>query len=55
MTTAGAYGLRSVARMEWRKLRTVRSTYWILFVFAAGMVGVAVSDGATGPVHPAPS
>ena len=55
MTTAGAYGLRSVASMEWRKLRTVRSTYWILLIFVAGMVGVALMDGAAGPVHPAPS
>jgi ABC-2 type transport system permease protein len=55
MTTAGAYGLRGVACMEWRKLRTVRSTYWTLLVFAAAMVGVAVMDGATGPTQPAPS
>jgi ABC-2 type transport system permease protein len=55
MTTAGAYGLGGVVRMEWRKLRTVRSTYWILLVFAAAMVGVAVLDGAGGPTNPAPS
>ncbi len=36
------YGFRSVARMEWLKLRTVRSTAWILFVFAAGLVGLAI-------------
>src|SRR5205823_10789595 len=28
-----------VARGEWTKLRTVRSTYWTLLVAAAGMVG----------------
>jgi ABC-2 type transport system permease protein len=55
MTTAGAYGLPSVARMEWRKLRTIRSTYWILLIFAAAMVGVAVMDGTSGPAQPAPS
>jgi ABC-2 type transport system permease protein len=55
MTTAGAYGLRGVARMEWRKLRTIRSTYGILLIFAAAMVGVAVVDGASGPANPAPS
>lgn len=55
MTTEGTYGLRSVARMEWCKLRTVRSTLWILVVFAVGMVGFAVLVGATGPVHPDPS
>jgi len=38
----GRYGFRSVARMEWLKLRSVRSTWWILLVFAAGMIGLAV-------------
>ena len=28
--------------MEWLKLRSVRSTSWILLVFAAGMIGLAV-------------
>jgi hypothetical protein len=42
-TTAEAgYGLRSVARMEWLKLRSVRSTGWVLLVFAAGMIGLAI-------------
>jgi ABC-2 type transport system permease protein len=36
------YGFRTVARMEWRKLRTVRSTWWILAAFAAGMIGLSV-------------
>jgi hypothetical protein len=36
------YGLRTVAQMEWQKLRTVRSTWYIVAVFAAGMVGLAV-------------
>jgi len=44
--TAGAaapgYGFRSVARMEWLKLRSVRSTAWVFLVFAAGMIGLAV-------------
>lgn len=39
---AGGYGFRSAARMEWLKLRSVRSTAWILLVFAAGMIGLAV-------------
>jgi hypothetical protein len=47
--------LRGVVRMEWRKLRTVRSTWWILLVFAAGLVGVAVMDADMGPALPAPS
>jgi ABC-2 type transport system permease protein len=38
----GSYGFRTVARMEWRKLRTVRSTRYILAVFAAAMIGLAM-------------
>ena len=38
----GSYGFRTVARMEWQKLRTVRSTWYILAVFAAGMTGLAM-------------
>ena len=41
MATPG-YGLRSVARMEWLKLRSVRSTAWVLLVFAAGLIGLAI-------------
>ena len=40
--TEGSYGFRSVARMEWLKLRSVRSTAWVLLVFAAGMIGLAI-------------
>ena len=40
--TADGYGFRSVARMEWLKLRSVRSTAWIMLVFAAGLIGLAV-------------
>jgi ABC-2 type transport system permease protein len=50
-----AYGLRDVARMEWCKLRTVRSTGWLLLLFAAGMIALAAVVGATGPVHADPS
>jgi len=49
MTTAtttripiGSYSFRTIAHMEWLKLRSVRSTWWTLLVFAAGMIGVAV-------------
>jgi len=38
----GRYGFRSVARMEWLKLRSVRSTWWTLLVFAAGMIGLSI-------------
>jgi hypothetical protein len=51
----GAYGFRGVALMEWRKLRSVRSTWWTLAVFAAGMVGIAILVGLKAPAHPAPS
>lgn len=47
--------LGGVVRMEWRKLRTVRSSWWILLVFVAAMVGVSMLDAASGPSHPAPS
>ena len=40
--TEGGYGFRTVARMEWLKLRSVRSTWWTLLVFAAGMIGLAI-------------
>jgi len=39
--TEGRYGFRTVAQMEWLKLRSVRSTWWTLLVFAVGMVGLA--------------
>ena len=38
----GHYGFRDVARMEWLKLRSVRSTWWTLLVFAAAMIGLAI-------------
>jgi hypothetical protein len=40
--TEGGYGFRTVAQMEWLKLRSVRSTWWTVLVFAAGMIGLAV-------------
>jgi hypothetical protein len=36
------YGFRSATRMEWLKLRSVRSTPWVLLVFAAGMIGLSI-------------
>jgi hypothetical protein len=38
----GGHGFRTAARMEWRKLRTVRSTWYIAAAFAASMVGLAM-------------
>jgi ABC-2 type transport system permease protein len=37
-----SYGFRTVAAMEWHKLRTIRSTWSMLAVFAVGMVGLSV-------------
>jgi hypothetical protein len=34
----GGYNFRTVAAMEWRKLRTVRSTWYILAAYAASMI-----------------
>jgi ABC-2 type transport system permease protein len=38
----GGYGFRSVTRMEWHKLRSVRSTWWIVAIFAISMTGLSV-------------
>jgi ABC-2 type transport system permease protein len=38
----GRYGFRTVARMEWLKLRSVRSTWWTLVVFAVGLLALAI-------------
>jgi ABC-2 type transport system permease protein len=38
----GRYGFRTVAQMEWLKLRSVRSTWWTMLVFAVGMIGIAI-------------
>jgi hypothetical protein len=38
----GRYGFRTVARMEWLKLCSVRSTWWTLLVLAAGLIGLAI-------------
>jgi ABC-2 type transport system permease protein len=36
------YGFRTVAQMEWQKLRTVRSTWYILALFTASMIVLAM-------------
>ncbi len=43
--SSGRYGLAQAARMEWIKLRTLRSTWWTLVVTAAGTVGIGVAVG----------
>ena len=42
---AGHYLFRHVARMEWIKLRTLRSTWWTLAITAAGGATMAVVIG----------
>jgi ABC-2 type transport system permease protein len=42
----GRYRLTGVARMEWIKLRSLRSTWWTLAVTAAGTIGIGVAVGA---------
>ncbi|MEV4496233.1 ABC transporter permease [Micromonospora arborensis] len=41
----GRYGLAQAARMEWIKLRSLRSTWWTLLVTVAGTVGIGVAVG----------
>ena len=52
MTTAaippvprGRYGFPQALRMEWIKLRSLRSTWWTLAVTLAGAVGIATAVG----------
>ena len=39
---AGHYRLTGAARMEWIKLRSLRSTRWTALVMAAGMIGLGI-------------
>jgi ABC-2 type transport system permease protein len=41
-STRDRYSFRTVAQMEWRKLRTVRSTWYFVGLLAAGMIGLAM-------------
>lgn len=42
---SGRHGLAPAARMEWIKLRSLRSAWWTLAVTAAGTVGIGVAVG----------
>jgi ABC-2 type transport system permease protein len=42
----GHYRFAQAARMEWIKLRSLRSTWWALGATVAGAIGVAVAVGA---------
>jgi hypothetical protein len=46
MTTATRYGFAQVARMEWIKLRSLRSVWWTLAITIAGAVTIATIVGA---------
>ena len=39
---AGRYGFRQAARMEWIKLRSLRSTPWMLLATTVGMIAIGV-------------
>jgi hypothetical protein len=41
----GHYRFRQVARMEWIKLRTLRSVRWGLLIALAGMIGIGIAAG----------
>jgi hypothetical protein len=42
---SGRYHFRQAARMEWIKLRSLRSTWWALGLTVAGAIGIAVAVG----------
>jgi ABC-2 type transport system permease protein len=51
---SGHYGFGPAARMEWLKLRSLRSTMWALFFFVVSMIGLGVLAMAkTGAPSPA--
>jgi hypothetical protein len=50
-TGPGRYRFADVARMEWVKLRTLRSTGWMTLILAAGMLGLAMLVLAQYPSH----
>jgi ABC-type transport system involved in multi-copper enzyme maturation permease subunit len=43
--TADRYGLAQATRMEWIKLRSLRSSWWTLAVTVAGTVGIGLAVG----------
>jgi len=43
--STGHYQFGNAARMEWIKLRTLRSTWWTLAITAAGTVAIGVAVG----------
>jgi len=45
LATGDRYRFAQVARMEWIKLRSLRSTWWVLSATVAGAIGIAVAVG----------
>jgi hypothetical protein len=45
----GHYRLRHVARMEWIKLRSLRSTWWTLALSAGAAIGIGIAVGLNTP------
>ena len=45
---ASSYTFRNVARMEWIKLRTLRSVRWTLLLALAGMIGIGIAAALLG-------
>ena len=43
--SAGRYRFPQAARMEWIKLRSLRSTWWTMALTAAGAVGIGIAVG----------
>jgi hypothetical protein len=46
----GRYRFRHVARMEWIKLRSLRSTWWTLALSAGAAVGIGIAVGLNTPI-----
>lgn len=44
---AGHYRFRHVARMEWIKLRSLRSTWWTMAIAVAAAAGIGIQAGAS--------
>ena len=44
-TSGARYGFSNVARMEWVKLRSLRSTWWTFAITIAAAIGIAVAVG----------
>lgn len=44
-TSTNHYGFSNLARMEWLKLRSLRSTWWTLGVTVAAAIGIAIGVG----------